>query len=132
MNNKMKVPIIKGSISGIISASVSKFYGKASNKESLYSGLLTGSTTIITDTLFNLTSVLPSWFSFLGFYAQDFVSALLDAGLRIFAKGKKMMWAHSNGGFVPDFLISLGSNVLASYAEMPISSYLPPDLSRFA
>lgn len=132
MNNKMKVPILKGTISAIISASVSKFYGKASNKESLYSGLLTGASTIITDTLFNLTTFLPSWFSMLGLYGQDFAAALLDSGFRFFAKGKGMAWTHSNGGFVADFLISLGSNVLASYVEMPIASYLPDSLSRFA
>lgn len=126
----MKVPLIKATIAGIVTAGVSKFYTKAPNKDCLFSGLLTGASTVITDTLFSLITGLPSWFNYLGQYGQDFAAALLNTGIIALGKGK-MAWIVSNGGLLPDFLISLGANVLAAYVEMPLAAYVPDSLSRF-
>lgn len=126
----MKVPLVKASIAGLVSGSVSKFYGKKSNKSSVKSGLITAVSVIVTDTLFNLSDMLPNFFQFLGSYAQDVVSSLLDASVRMF--GKKSEMITSNGGFVMDFLISLGATVVSAYIEAPIQQYLPAGLQNYA
>lgn len=129
----MNVPIIKSSIAAVVSGSVSKLYFKDSNKESVVSGLTTGVAVAVTDTLFKLSAMLPSWFAVLGYYGQDVASSLLDAGIRWFATNKgKMEWAVTHGGFVKDFLVSLGSSVIASYANAPIRSVLPGSLATLA
>jgi hypothetical protein len=127
----MKVPIVKGTLAGIISGTISKFYYKEDAKLAVMSGAITLGSVVVTDTLFSLITVLPDWFKFLGTYGQDFASALLDAGVRFFASKYSMKWSHSNGGFIVDFLISLGSTVLASYAEAPLNSYLPDMLKSY-
>jgi hypothetical protein len=124
----MKVPIVKGTIAGIVSGSVAKFYYKEKNREALISGSITLGSVIVTDTLFSLVTMLPTWFAPLGFYGQDIASSLLDASIRFLAKKNMMKWTHSNGGFITDFLISLGSTVVASYAAVPVSSYLPSSM----
>lgn len=126
----MNVPIVKASIAGVVSGSVSKFYSKMDGKEAIKSGALTAGSVAITDTLFSLVTLLPAWFGALGFYGQDIASSLLDAGARWLIKNKSSMtWSTTNGGFVTDFLVSLGSAVLASYAQTPIRGMLPASLA---
>lgn len=127
----MNVPIIKASIAAITSGAIGKFYSRMPNSEAIKSGLLTGGAVIVTDTLFSLSTMLPSWFAPLGYYAQDIASSLLDAGVRWLVRTKtSMMWTTTNGGFLTDFLISLGSSVIASYANVPVRSMLPSTLAN--
>jgi hypothetical protein len=129
----MNVPVIKSSIAAVVSGSVSKFYFKDSNKESVASGLTTGVAVAVTDTLFKLSTMLPSWFAALGYYGQDVASSLLDAGIRWIATNKaKMEWAVTHGGFVKDFLVSLGSSIIASYVDAPVRGLLPANLAVLA
>lgn len=121
----MKVPIVKGALAGIISGTVSKLYYKENAKQAVLSGSITLGSVVVTDTLFSLITALPQWFKSLGYYGQDVASSLLDAGVRFFAYKYSMKWSHTNGGFITDFLISLGSTVLASYAQAPLNAYLP-------
>lgn len=124
------VPIVKSSIAAVVSGGVGKFYSKMDNKEAIKSGLLTGVSVAVIDTLFSLVAMLPAWFSFLGYYGQDVASSLLDAGLRYLIRNKSAMtFAVTNGGFVTDFLVSLGSAVLASYAQAPIRGILPASIA---
>lgn len=127
----MNVPIVKSSIAAIVSGGVGKFMYKMDNKEAIKSGLLTGASVAITDTLFSLVAMLPSFFGPLGYYGQDVASSLLDAGLRYLIRNKSdMAYAvTTNGGFVTDFLVSLGSAVLASYAQTPIRGFLPASIA---
>ena len=129
----MNVPVVKSSIASLVSGSVSKLYYKDSNKEAVMSGLTTGVSVAVTDTLFKLVTTLPAWFSALGYYGQDVASALMDAGLRWLAhKQGKSDWVVTHGGFLMDFLVSLGCAVVASYAEVPIRGVLPANLARLA
>lgn len=129
----MNVPIIKSSIAAVVSGSVSKLYFKDSNKEAVVSGLTTGASVAITDALFKLSTMLPGWFAMLGYYGQDVASALVDAGIRWLAMNKgKMEWAITHGGFVKDFLVSLGSAVIASYVDEPVRKILPGSLASLA
>lgn len=126
----MNVPIVKASISGVVSGAVGKYYSKFDTKEAIKSGAITAGSVAITDTLFSLVSMLPSWFSKLGYYGQDVASSLLDAGVRWLVKNKSAMtWTVTNGGFVTDFLVSLGSSVIASYAEAPLRGILPASIA---
>ena len=122
----MYVPIIKASIAGITSGVIGKFYSKMDNGESMRSGVITAGSVIITDTVFSLSSMLPKFFSFLGYYALDFASSLLDAGIRWLVRNNSAMtWTATNGSFLTDFLVSLGSTVIAGYANTPIKKILP-------
>ncbi len=126
----MNVPVVKATLGAVVSGSVGKFMYKMDNKEAIKSGLITGGSIAITDTLFSLVSMLPVFFSKLGYYGQDVASALLDASIRYLVRNKSAMtWSTTNGGFVTDFLVSLGSAVLASYAEAPIRGILPAGLA---
>ena len=126
----MNVPVVKATLGAVVSGSVGKFMYKMDNKEAIKSGLITGGSIAITDTLFSLVSMLPVFFSKLGYYGQDFASSLLDASIRYLVRNKSAMtWSTTNGGFVTDFLVSLGSAVLASYAEAPIRGILPAGLA---
>lgn len=126
----MNVPVVKATLGAVVSGSVGKFMYKMDNKEAIKSGLITGGSIAITDTLFSLVSMLPVFFSKLGIYGQDFASSLLDASIRYLVRNKSAMtWSTTNGGFVTDFLVSLGSAVLASYAEAPIRGILPAGLA---
>lgn len=126
----MNVPVVKATLGAVVSGSVGKFMYKMDNKEAIKSGLITGGSIAITDTLFSLVSMLPVFFSKLGYYGQDIASSLLDASIRYLVRNKSAMtWSTTNGGFVTDFLVSLGSAVLASYAEAPIRGILPAGLA---
>lgn len=126
----MNVPVVKATLGAVVSGSVGKFMYKMDNKEAIKSGLITGGSIAVTDTLFSLVSMLPVFFSKLGYYGQDVASALLDASIRYLVRNKSSMtWSTTNGGFVTDFLVSLGSAVLASYAEAPIRGILPAGLA---
>jgi hypothetical protein len=126
----MNVPVVKATLGAVVSGSVGKFMYKMDNKEAIKSGLITGGSIAVTDTLFSLVSMLPVFFSKLGYYGQDIASSLLDASIRYLVRNKSAMtWSTTNGGFVTDFLVSLGSAVLASYAEAPIRGILPAGLA---
>ena len=126
----MNVPGVKATLGAVVSGSVGKFMYKMDNKEAIKSGLITGGSIAVTDTLFSLVSMLPVFFSKLGYYGQDIASSLLDASIRYLVRNKSAMtWSTTNGGFVTDFLVSLGSAVLASYAEAPIRGILPAGLA---
>lgn len=128
----LNVNVVKASIAGVLVFSYDKFLKAAANMKAAGDGLLSFSSTLIADAVFSATTLLPSYFSVLGQYAQDIFAALLAAVLKPILRKKAPKYFPRKEGKqyagmfdFKSFLVNLGANVMASYLEAPLRPMLP-------
>ena len=126
----VSINVVKSSLAGVLIGSYDKFVSKLSTKESIGDAALAFSSNLITDAIFSATTMLPQLFQTLGAYAQDIFAAILATAAKPLLHGKFPDMIPACDSYIMNFLVNLGANFFASYAETPLLPMLPSYLNH--
>jgi len=125
----LSINVVKSSLAGILVGSYDKFVSKLSSKQAIGGASLAFTSNLITDAIFSATTMLPQLFKTLGAYGEDVFAAILATAAAPLLSGKFPDMFSASNSYIMNFLVNLGANFFASYAETPLLPMLPTFLS---